>query len=101
MLLATLIAAVVQRRQVTLAALALAIIPVQAIIGGISVLTDLNPWVVALHFLTSMAAIAVTVLLWWRVRDAPAPASSRAGRGGSSPVSWSSSWPRFSCSAPS
>lgn len=72
--LATLIAAVVQRRQVTLAALALAIIPVQAIIGGISVLTDLNPWVVALHFLTSMAAIAVTVLLWWRVREAPVPA---------------------------
>ena len=62
--LATLIAAVVQRRRVALAALALAIIPVQAVIGGISVLTDLNPWVVALHFLTSMAAIAVTVLLW-------------------------------------
>jgi cytochrome c oxidase assembly protein subunit 15 len=71
--LATLIAAVVQRRQVALAALALAIIPVQAVIGGISVLTDLNPWVVALHFLTSMAAIAVTVLLWWRVREARVP----------------------------
>ena len=26
-------------------------IPVQAVIGGISVLTDLNPWVVALHLL--------------------------------------------------
>jgi heme a synthase len=66
--LATLIAAVAQRRQVRLAALALAIIPAQAVIGGISVLTDLNPWVVALHFLTSIAAIAVTVVLWWRIR---------------------------------
>jgi heme a synthase len=71
--LATLVAAVVQHRQVALAALALAIIPTQAVIGGISVLTDLNPWVVALHFLTSMVAIAVTVVLWWRVRDVPAP----------------------------
>jgi cytochrome c oxidase assembly protein subunit 15 len=71
--LATLVAAIVQHRQVALAVLALAIIPAQAVIGGISVLTDLNPWVVALHFLTSMAAIAVTVVLWWRVRDVPPP----------------------------
>lgn len=71
--LATLVAAIVQRRQLRLATLALAIIPAQAVIGGISVLTDLNPWVVALHFLTSMAAIAVTVVLWWRVRPRPAP----------------------------
>ena len=30
-------------------------IPLQAVIGGITVLTDLNPWVVALHLLLSMA----------------------------------------------
>jgi heme a synthase len=62
-----------QRREIRLAVLALAIIPAQAIIGGISVLTDLNPWVVALHLLTSMANIAVTVVLLWRLRTTAAP----------------------------
>jgi cytochrome c oxidase assembly protein subunit 15 len=65
----TLIVAIRQRREIRYAALALAIIPVQAVIGGISVLTELNPWVVALHFLTSMVAIALTMVLWWRVGD--------------------------------
>jgi heme a synthase len=60
-----------QRRQLRLALLALAVIPVQAIIGGISVRTDLNPWVVALHLLASMANIAITVVLLWRLRAAP------------------------------
>ncbi len=71
--IATLIAAWRQRSQVLLAAIALAVIPVQAVIGGISVLTDLNPWVVALHLIVSMANIAVTMVLWWRV-------SGHAGR---------------------
>ena len=44
-------------------------IPAQAVLGGIVVLTDLNPWLVAAHFLLSMAIIAVTFLLWWRVTD--------------------------------
>lgn len=72
--IATLVAALVQRRERRLAALALGIIPAQAVIGGISVLTDLNPWVVALHFLVSIGIIAITVLLWWRVRGAHAVA---------------------------
>ncbi|WP_245927303.1 COX15/CtaA family protein [Nocardioides silvaticus] len=38
-------------------------IPAQAVIGGITVHTDLNPWVVALHLLVSMAIIGVCVLL--------------------------------------
>jgi cytochrome c oxidase assembly protein subunit 15 len=38
-------------------------IPAQAVIGGISVLTDLNPWVVALHLLCSLALIALAVRL--------------------------------------
>jgi heme a synthase len=38
-------------------------IPAQAILGGITVLTDLNPYVVALHFLVSMAIIGVCVVL--------------------------------------
>ena len=50
----------------TLAALG---IPAQAVLGGLTVLTHLNPWLVAAHFLLSMAIIAVTFLLWWRTRD--------------------------------
>ncbi|KHK94271.1 cytochrome oxidase assembly protein, partial [Microbacterium mangrovi] len=41
----------------------LASIPAQAVIGGISVLTELNPWVVALHFLVSMALVVFATLL--------------------------------------
>ncbi len=78
----TLLTAFFQRRQRRLAVLAFAIIPVQAVIGGISVRTELNPWVVALHFLASMAAIAVTFVLWWRLRErtpivGPVPPAAR------------------------
>ncbi len=38
-------------------------IPLQAGLGGITVLTDLNPWVVAGHFLLSMAIVMVCVAL--------------------------------------
>jgi len=38
-------------------------IPAQAVIGGITVLTDLNPWVVSFHFLSSMVIIGLCVLL--------------------------------------
>ena len=39
-----------------------AIVPVQAVIGGVTVLTGLNPWVVAGHFVPSAAAVVVSVL---------------------------------------
>ena len=42
-------------------------IPAQGIIGGITVLTQLNPFVVALHFLLSMVLITLSV---WLVRAA-------------------------------
>lgn len=48
-------------------------IPAQAIIGGITVLTDLNPWVVSFHLLSSMAIICVSMLFLQRI-DRPAPA---------------------------
>ena len=38
-------------------------IPAQAVIGGITVLTDLNPWIVSFHLLVSMAIIGVCVVL--------------------------------------
>ncbi|MGN9909587.1 COX15/CtaA family protein [Phytohabitans sp. LJ34] len=59
------------RRQVLLAGAVLLGIPLQGVIGGITVLTDLNPWVVGLHFLASIAMIAVAYALW-RTTDAPA-----------------------------
>jgi len=68
-LLLTFIAAWRQRREARLAAVALASIPAQALLGGIVVRTDLNPWLVATHFLLSTAIIAVTLLLWWRVSE--------------------------------
>lgn len=53
-----------ERRDLFLLALGLlASIPAQAVIGGITVLTQLNPWVVGLHFLVSMALVVVATLL--------------------------------------
>jgi cytochrome c oxidase assembly protein subunit 15 len=51
-------------------------IPGQGVIGGITVLTDLNPWVVGLHFLLSMALIAVTFALCKRTREGDRPRRS-------------------------
>jgi len=67
--LATLVVAVLTRRQVRLATLVAASIPAQAVLGGITVLTHLNPWTVAAHFLLSMLIIAAAFALWWRLRD--------------------------------
>ncbi len=36
-------------------------VPAQAVLGGLTVLTDLNPWLVAFHLLLSLAMIAVSV----------------------------------------
>ena len=61
------------RRELRALALIIALgIPAQAVIGGVTVLTDLNPWIVSLHLMCSMAIIGVAVLLLQRVRR-PAP----------------------------
>jgi cytochrome c oxidase assembly protein subunit 15 len=44
-------------------------IPAQAALGGVTVLTGLNPWTVAVHFLVSMALVAVATTLWLRSRE--------------------------------
>ncbi|WP_433726884.1 COX15/CtaA family protein [Actinoplanes sp. CA-051413] len=63
-----------RRRSLILLALAAGLgIPGQGVIGGITVLTDLNPWVVGLHFLLSMALIATTYALWKRTREGDRP----------------------------
>jgi cytochrome c oxidase assembly protein subunit 15 len=48
-------------------------VPAQAVIGGISVLTDLNPWVVSLHLLVSLAMVGLAVALLRRVGEGDAP----------------------------
>jgi cytochrome c oxidase assembly protein subunit 15 len=61
------------RRDLRRLALVIALgIPAQAVIGGITVLTDLNPWIVSFHLLCSMAIIGVAVLFRWRIHR-PAP----------------------------
>jgi cytochrome c oxidase assembly protein subunit 15 len=52
-------------------------IPGQAVIGGITVLTDLNPYVVGLHYLLSAALVGLAAILLYRVR---------VGRSGGSPM---------------
>jgi cytochrome c oxidase assembly protein subunit 15 len=44
-------------------------IPAQAGLGGITVLTGLNPWTVAAHFLISMGLITIATVLWLRSRE--------------------------------
>ena len=52
-----------------LAVLAFLGIPAQAAIGGVTVLTGLNPWTVAVHFLVSIVLTAVATVLWLRSRE--------------------------------
>jgi len=52
----------------------------QAILGGITVLTGLNPWVVMAHFLLSMVLIAFAVTLHVRVSEPPPAEPHRALR---------------------
>lgn len=50
-------------RAVRLATIIALGIPAQAVLGGITVLTDLNPWIVSLHLLVSMAIVGICVVL--------------------------------------
>jgi heme a synthase len=84
--IATVVVAILDRREVRLAVLLAASIPAQALLGGLTVLTHLNPWLVSTHFLLSMAIIAVAFVLWWRVSesagaDVVATSVQRAGVG--------------------
>lgn len=55
-------------------------IPLQAVIGGITVLTDLNPWVVSLHFLSSMVIIMFCLGLMDHLRSPTREAAGPAVR---------------------
>lgn len=65
------------RRELRILALVIALgIPAQAVVGGVTVLTGLNPWVVAGHLLISMAIICLAVRLLLAV-DGPLPPARR------------------------
>jgi len=44
------------------------LVVINAVAGGITVLVQLNPWVVALHFVLAMALLATATLTWHRAR---------------------------------
>lgn len=69
-----------ERRGLVLPAVGLGLgIILQAVIGGITVLTGLNSWVVGLHFLVSGLLIALASLLVWRIyAPQPEPIASLA-----------------------
>ena len=85
------------RRAIRLSAIIGLGIPAQAVIGGITVLTDLNPWIVAFHFLVSMAMIGVCVVLVQAVLRPDASGSSPRLRGPNI-GRVSCSWPGWSSS---
>ena len=50
-------------------------VPLQAVIGGITVLTNLNPWIVSFHFLATM--LIVSLAMWMVVQTSSyAPATT-------------------------
>ncbi len=69
-----------RRDLVWLAAAQPAGIVAQAVIGGLVVLTKLNPALVSVHFLASVALIAATVALYVRCQEREGPASPLAPR---------------------
>jgi cytochrome c oxidase assembly protein subunit 15 len=81
---ATLVAVVRQRPRrpalVRLATLLVLGIPAQAVLGGITVRTGLNPWTVMGHFLLSMLLIGIAVRLHWRAGELDGPARSLVPR---------------------
>jgi len=63
-----------RRRSLVVLATVLAIgIPAQALIGGLTVLTDLNPWIVAFHLLVSLAMVSIAVVFLRRIDETDQP----------------------------
>lgn len=60
-------------------------IPVQAVVGGITVLTGLNPWVVGIHFVISSVMIALAAMLVNRSRRLGLERVARAELAGQAP----------------
>ncbi|MEE1930561.1 COX15/CtaA family protein [Streptomyces sp. TRM 70351] len=50
-----------------------------AVLGGVAVLTELNPYTVAAHFLLATGLLTVTVVTWERAREGDLPPRPLAG----------------------
>jgi heme a synthase len=62
------------RRSLRVLATLLALgIPLQALLGGLTVLTDLNPWLVAGHLLLSLAMVGLSVVFMRRIVETDRP----------------------------
>ena len=59
-------------------------VPAQAVIGGVTVLTDLNPWIVSFHLLVSLAMVGLAVTLIRRLEEGDGPTRLVVPRG----VAW-------------
>jgi heme a synthase len=80
------------RRDLRRIALALALgIPAQAVIGGITVLTELNPWVVSFHLLCSLAIVGLSVVFLRRI-DHPDPVVARGPVVGLAWATFAAAW---------
>jgi cytochrome c oxidase assembly protein subunit 15 len=65
-----------QRRELFWLALIIGLyVPLQAILGGITVLTNLNPYVVGLHYFASVILVALSAVLLVRVYSPAGPRS--------------------------
>ena len=63
-----------QRRELFTLSLLIGLgIPAQGVIGGLSVLTGLNPYVVGLHFVVSIVLVGLATVLVHRAYSAPGP----------------------------
>ena len=61
-----------ERRDLFVLALVIGLgIPAQGVIGGLSVLTNLNPYVVGLHFVLSVVLVVLSTVLVYRVYAGP------------------------------
>ncbi|MDT0265111.1 COX15/CtaA family protein [Streptomyces sp. DSM 44915] len=49
------------------------VVAANGVVGGITVLTELNPFIVAGHFLAATALVTVTTLAWVRAREGDGP----------------------------
>jgi cytochrome c oxidase assembly protein subunit 15 len=56
-------------------------IPFQAVLGGITVLTGLNPYIVGAHFVVSVVLVALTTVLVYRVLHGPRGTRAATPRG--------------------
>lgn len=66
-----------ERRELFVLALVIGVgIPAQGVIGGLSVLTNLNPYVVGLHFVLSVVLVVLSTVLVYRVYAGPRGARS-------------------------